>query len=69
MLDSEVLFRRLLAVLQSRGVCLEEVLSHEFAAVPPALFNNNGSMLKRTKSDLATKIEGNLEEVYALTGG
>lgn len=68
MLDSEVLFRRLLAVSQSRDVCLEEVLSHELAAVPPALFNDDGSMRKTTKADLAKKIEGNLEEVHVLTG-
>ena len=39
MMDSEVLFRRLLAVSKQRDVNLEQVLSHELALVPPSLFN------------------------------
>ena len=54
---SEVLFRRLLAVSKQREVYMEDVLSHELAAVPPALFQDDGGMRKCTKSDLAKKLE------------
>ena len=36
MMDSEVLFRRLLAVSKQRDVHIEQVLSHELAPVPPS---------------------------------
>ena len=49
MMDSEVLFRRLLGVSQQRDVNLEQVLSHELAPVPPSLFNDDGTMRKTTK--------------------
>ena len=38
MLDSEVLFCGLLAVLKQHDVDLESILAHELAGVPPALF-------------------------------
>ena len=66
MLDSEVLFRRLLAVSKTRNVSLENVLTHELAAVPPALFQDDGSMRKTTKADLAKKLESNCEELNVL---
>ena len=56
-MDSEVLFRRLLSVSSQRDVSMENVLSHELAAVPPALFYDDGRMRKNTKADLAKKIE------------
>ena len=65
-LDSEVLFRRLLGVSQQREVSLERVLEHELAAVPPSLFNDDGTIRKGTKSDLAKKLEATTEEVYSL---
>ena len=37
MMDSEVLFRQLLAVAKQREVNQEQVLSHELAPVPPSL--------------------------------
>ncbi len=36
MMNSEVLFRRLLAVSKQRDVHIEQVLSHELAPVPPS---------------------------------
>ena len=51
MMDSEVLFRRLLAVAKQRDVYLEQVLSHELAPVPRSLFNDGGTMRKTTKAD------------------
>ena len=57
MLDLEVLFKRLLAVSQSRDVCLEEMLSHELAAVPTAFFSDEGSMRQTTKAGLAKKVK------------
>ena len=68
-LDSEVLFRRLLGVSQQREVSLERVLEHELAAVPPALFNDDGTIRKGTKSDLAKKLEATTEDVYSLPSG
>ena len=66
MMDSEVLFRRLLAVSKQRDVNLEQVLSHELAPVPPSLFNDEGTMRKTTKADLANKLESNCDEIQVL---
>ena len=66
MMDSEVLFRRLLAVSKQRDVNLEQVLSHELAPVPPSLFNDDGTMRKTTKADLAKKLESNCNEIQVL---
>lgn len=63
MIDTEVLFRRLLAVARSRDVDLKNVLRHELAAVPPALFHDDGKMRKTNKADLAEKLESNCLEV------
>lgn len=46
-MDSDVLFRRLLAVSKQREVSMEMVMSHELAAVPPSLFYDDGCMRKR----------------------
>ena len=56
-LDPEVLFCRLLCIARSREVNLKDVLSYELTPVPPALFHEDGSMRKVTKSDLASKLE------------
>jgi len=53
-------------VSKQRDVDLQSVLCHELAAVPPALFHDDGAMRKATKADLAKKLEGNCEEVYRL---
>lgn len=55
-LDSEVLFSRLLAVWSQRDVSMENVLSHELAAVPPALFYDDGRMRNTFKAHLAKKV-------------
>ena len=65
-MDSEVLFRRLLAVSSQRDVSMETVLSHELAAVPPALFYDDGSMRKTSKADLAKKLESFVPSEYHL---
>lgn len=66
MVDSEVLFRRLLAVSKKRDVNLEQVLTHELAPLPPSLFNNDVTMRKTNKADLAKKLEANCEELQVL---
>lgn len=65
-LDPEVLFRRLLCVARHREINLKDVLSHELTPVPPALFHDDGSMRKVTKSDLATKLEECVEKETVL---
>ena len=65
-MDSEVLFRRLLAVSKQRDVNLEQVLSYELAPVPPSLFNDDGTMRKTTKADLSKKLEYNCDEIQVL---
>ncbi len=65
-MDSDVLFRRLLAVSKQREVSMETVMSHELAAVPPSLFYDDGSMSKTTKADLAKKLEAVVEETQQL---
>ena len=59
-IDSEVLFRRLLGVSKSRDVDMRKVLQYELAAIPPALFHGDGTMRKTNKADLAKKLESNV---------
>ena len=65
-MDSEVLFRRLLAVSKQRDVNVEQVLSHELTPVTSSLFNDGGTMRKTTKADLAKKLESNCDKIQAL---
>ena len=62
---SEVLFRRLLAVSKHRDINLEKVLEHELAAIPPSLFNEDGTLRKTIKSDLVKKLESVCGEVHS----
>ena len=62
-IDTEVLFRQFLGMAQSRDVDLKYVLSHELAAVPPALFHDDGKMRKTNKADLSQKLESNCSEI------
>ncbi len=48
-LDSEVLFRRLLAVANHRDIDMAEVLQHELASVPPSLFHDDGPCGRLTR--------------------
>ena len=66
MINSEVLFGRLLAVSKQRDLNLEQVLSHELAPVPHSLFNDDGTMRKTTKADLANTLESNCDEFQVL---
>lgn len=56
-IDTEVLFRHLLAVSKNRDVDLKMVLSYELAAIPPSLFHDDGAMRKTENSELAKKLE------------
>ena len=42
------------------------MLSHELAPVPSSLFNDDGTMRKTTKADLAKKLESNCDEMQVL---
>lgn len=66
-IDSEILFRRLLSVAQTREDDMKFILKHELNIYPLALFSDQGGMRKRKKkSNLQTvmlknvKIETNL---------
>lgn len=65
-MDSDILFRRLLAVSKQREVSMEDVLAHELAAVPPSLFHDDGSMRKTAKATLAKKLEATVGEASHL---
>ena len=67
LVDPEVLFRHFFAISQQRDIDLRTVLQYELAAVPPSLFNADGSMRKTVKSDLAKCLESNCEEVHQLS--
>ncbi|KAG1698813.1 hypothetical protein GQR58_005642 [Nymphon striatum] len=56
-IDTEILFRRLLSVSKNREVDMRSVFSFELAAVPPSLFHDDGSMRKTTKAELTKKLE------------
>ena len=64
LVDPDVLFCRLFAISQHRDIDLRTVLQYKLAAVPPSLFNADGSMRKTVKSDLAKCLESNCEEVH-----
>lgn len=64
-IDTEVLFWRLLAVAQSRNVDLRKVLCYELSAVLPVLSHEDGSMRKTTKADLTKKPAANCADVLA----
>ena len=66
MCSSEVLFRRLLSVSQTRDIDLKTVLRYELAAVPPALFNDDGSMRKTSKAELSKKLEAVCDDIFSL---
>ena len=65
-MDTEVLFRRLLAVSKYRNVDLKVVLSFELAVVLPSLFHDDGRRRKTNKSDLAKKLESVCGELTEL---
>ena len=65
-INTEVLFRRLLAVSKHCNIDLKMVLSYELAGVPPSLFHDDGAMRKTNKADLANKSETNCEEISGL---
>ena len=66
MLDSEVLFRRLLSVSKTREVDMRDVLAYELAAVPPSLFHDDGTFCKTNKADLAKKLKENGDKLNVL---
>ena len=56
MCSTEVLFRRLLSVSKTTDIDLQKVLEHELAAVPPAIFNDDGTMRNLNKSEMTKKL-------------
>ena len=42
------------------------MLTHELAPVTPSLFNDDGTMRKTSKADLAKKLESNCDEIQVL---
>lgn len=68
MRSSEVLFHRLVAVLQTLDIDLKNTVFHrELAALPPTLFIDDGSMRKATKADLAKMIEAVCDKIHVLS--
>ena len=65
-LETEVLFRRLLGVSKNRNIDMKMVLTYELAAVPPSLFHDDGMMRKTNKADLAEKLESFCSEIFDL---
>ncbi len=55
--DTEHIYTRVIGLQQSRNLDIKEVLQHELAAVPPALFDENGDMRSQAKSILKTKLQ------------
>ena len=55
-----------MAVSKQQSVNMETILQHELAAIPPALFPDNGNMRKCVKADLAIKLESTTEVVLDL---
>ena len=67
--DSEALFRRLLDISKQRDISLETLLKHGLAVVPLSLFNDDGTMRKTMKSELANKLEASCPHIQTLPPG
>ena len=66
-ISPEVIFRRALNIAGCRDdISLESVLSHPVGPVPSALFHDDGSMRKTTKSELGHKLEADVSKVTEL---
>ena len=66
-ISPEVIFRRALNIAGCRdAISLEPVLSHPVGPVPSALFHDDGSMRKTTKSELGHKLEADVSKVTEL---
>ena len=66
-ISPEVIFRRALNIAGCRDdISLEYVLSHPVGPVPSALFHDDGSMRKTTKSELGHKLEADVSKVTEL---
>lgn len=57
LIDTEVLFRRLLAVSKNRDVDMRNVLAYELSAVPQSMFHDDGTLRKTNKADMAKRLE------------
>ena len=64
--DSEVLFCRLLAVSDEERCFTWASAQPWTCCCTPSLFFDDGSMRKNTKSDLAKKMETNVDEIYEI---
>ena len=66
-ISPEVIFCRALNIAGCReDISLESVLSHPVGPVPSALFHDDGSMRKTTKSELGHKLEADVSKVTEL---
>ena len=66
-ISPEVIFRRALNIAGCRDdISLESVLGHPVGPVPSALFHDDGSMRKTTKSELGHKLEADVSKVTEL---
>ena len=63
----ELIFRRALSLAKCReDVTLDTILSHPVGCVPTSMFHEDGTMRKNTKSDLAHKLEENINRITVL---
>lgn len=54
---SEPMFRRIVSAARFQELNLCDILSYELTLVPAALFHEDGTMRKSTKSDLVKKLD------------
>ncbi|CAG9762726.1 unnamed protein product [Ceutorhynchus assimilis] len=55
--NPEFMFRRIISAVQFKELDLADILSYELTPVPVSIFNEDGTMRKTAKSDLANKLE------------
>ena len=60
--DTEVLFQRFVAC-KICNLDLRSVLHYKLAAVPPALFHDDGTMIKTNKADFVQELESSCPDV------
>ncbi|CAG9815489.1 unnamed protein product [Phaedon cochleariae] len=56
-IGSELMFRRVICAARSQDMDLSNILSYELTSVPASLFNEDGSVRKTVKSELAKQLE------------
>jgi hypothetical protein len=68
-MNSELVFRRALAIAKTREMTMDFLLEYPITAIPTSLFHEDGTMRKTRKDDLAHKLEAKIKSQVTLPPG